>query len=163
MICCAAQESRRLRWEWEEKTVTGSHGIAVTCDLAIEDASSDGLQMVVLPGGMPGAANLYASQRVQELIRYAADHDLWVAANCASPVVVLGAMGLLAGRRYTCYPTMAGELEDVHYMDAPVVIDGRIITARGPGASNPFSVSLIEVLTSREKANAVAAAYQLRP
>lgn len=85
------------------KTITGAHGIPVGCDIAEEDVIPDEIDMMVLPGGMPGTIHLGESLTIQEGLAYAAQEDLWVAAICAAPSV-LGENGLLHGRKYTCYP-----------------------------------------------------------
>lgn len=87
------------------KTITGAHGIPVGCDIAEEDVIPDEINMMVLPGGMPGTIHLGESLTIQEGLAYAAQEDLWVAAICAAPSV-LGENGLLHGRKYTCYPAL---------------------------------------------------------
>ncbi|MBQ1211075.1 MAG: DJ-1/PfpI family protein, partial [Clostridia bacterium] len=82
---------------------TGSHGITVRADLPESAVTTDGLQGVILPGGLPGTTNLEASATVQRLLEHCAANDLLIAAICAAPSV-LGHKGLLDGRRYTCYP-----------------------------------------------------------
>lgn len=137
-------------------TPTGTHGITVRADLPETAVTTDGLEGVVLPGGLPGTTNLEASATVQRLLDYCAENDLLIAAICAAPSV-LGRKGLLDGRRYTCYPgfeTAAGATGE------PAVCDGRIVTGKGAGAALAFGAALIEALCGKEKADAVCGGMQ---
>ena len=134
----------------------GAHGIAVQADITEDAVTTDGLQGVVLPGGMPGTTNLEASETVQKLLDYAAENGLVIGAICAAPSVV-GHKGLLDGRRYTCYPgfeTAAGACGE------PAVRDGHIVTGKGAGTALAFGAKLIEALCGSEKAAAVQSAMQ---
>ena len=128
------------------RTVTGSHGIPVVCDIAEEDVIPDEIDMMVLPGGLPGTTHLGESLTVQEGLAYAAQEDLWVAAICAAPSV-LGENGLLHGRKYTCYPGFEND-EKYHgtYTAAPLQQDGKIITANGAGNAMTFALYLLAAL-----------------
>lgn len=132
------------------KVITGSHGIPVTADITEDEVSMKELSMVVLPGGLPGVDHLKASKTVQEVVRYAARHDLYVAAICAAPSILAEA-GLLKNKRAVCAPGFeSADSGAVWEEDAYVVEDGTIITGRGPGAAILFAAKLIEVL--RDKA-----------
>lgn len=137
-------------------TVKGSHGIPVTADIT-EDAVllGDALDMIVLPGGMPGTLNLGKSQTVQDAIRYCAETGRWIAAICAAPSV-LGDMGLLRGKQATCYPGFEPRLTGCTALAQPVVRDGNFITGRGPGAAMDFALELITVLADADKAKQIA-------
>ena len=91
------------------RKITGSHGITVVCDLVDDEARIDGLEMVVLPGGVPGTPNLEASPVVQRFVDYAAQNDLWLAAICAAPSI-LGHKGLLDGMEATANPGFQDQL-----------------------------------------------------
>ena len=137
-------------------TPTGTHGITVRADLPETAVTTDGLEGIVLPGGLPGTTNLEASETVQRLLDYCADNDLLIAAICAAPSV-LGHKGLLDGRRYTCYPgfeTADGATGE------PAVCDGPIVTGKGAGAALAFGAALIEALYGKEKADAVCGGMQ---
>ena len=141
------------------REIIGSHGIPVVCDLTEEEANLRDLEMVILPGGMPGAANLEASEKVQALLDHCAQNDRWVAAICAAPFV-LGHKGLLKGRRATCYPGFEGELTGAVYTAAAVEQDGRYITGKGPGVALEFGFRLAEVLKGAETARRVREGMQ---
>lgn len=137
------------------KTVTGSHGIPVVCDITIEEAKKDGLEMIVLPGGMPGTKNLDASDKVHEFIDLCAENNIFIGAICAAPSVI-GQMGLLNGRNAVCYPGFEDRLKGAHILDVPAVKDGNIITARGAGAALEFSYELISAAADEETAGKLA-------
>ena len=131
------------------ETVCGARGIRVVTDLPMDD-------MIVLPGGMPGTTNLYADKRVTSAVRAMYDAEKYVAAICAAPSVILGGIGLLKGRRATCYPGMEDGMEGAEAVPATCVTDGKIITACGVGGALDFACALITALISREKADEIA-------
>ena len=142
--------------------IPGSHGIPVVCDIAEEDVIPDEIDMMVLPGGMPGTTHLGESLTIQEGLAYAAQEDLWVAAICAAPSV-LGENGLLHGRKYTCYPGFEND-EKYHgtYTAAPLQQDGKIITANGAGNAMTFALYLLAALQGEEKALEVGRSIQMK-
>lgn len=142
-----------------EKTVRGAHGIPVVADVTEEQAKPEGLEMVVLPGGMPGTLNLEKSQTVQEFLQLASNNGLWIGAICAAPSI-LGHNGLADGKRVTCYPGFESQLTQSAYTAAPVEEDGRLITANGPGSAMDFGFLLAEKLTSKERAAMLKGAMQ---
>lgn len=129
--------------------VTGAHGIPVMADVLFEQAQYADADMLILPGGMPGAANLDAHEGLRRLITAHAEAGKWLAAICAAPMVY-GHMGLLSGRKATCYPGFEGELDGAAYTAAPVEKDGNIITGKGPAVVLPFAYTLAEVLVGEE-------------
>jgi len=138
-----------------ERSVTGSHGITVMADVTLDEAPTDGYDMIVLPGGLPGAAHLKADARVIALLRQFAADGRHVAAICAAPGVLAHA-GLLEGRAATSFPGFlaADSAPGIRLRDDPVVVDGRIATSRGPGTAIEFGLALIELLegaTARQK------------
>lgn len=135
--------------------VTGSHGIIVTADIALDRIDLSSAKMVVLPGGGPGYKNLGKEARVEQLVREAAEKDLWVAAICASPTL-LGRWGLLDGKDAVCYPGMEEGLTGARArMDQGVVVDGKIITGRAAGAAFDFGLALVEALAGKVEADKV--------
>ncbi len=137
------------------KTVTGAHGIKVESDILIDEAVSDGLEMVVLPGGLPGADNLRANGRVRELTVTVAERGGFVSAICAAPRV-LGELGLLKGKMAICYPGFEEYLEGAEIADSYVCRDGNIITAIGMGASADFALELVKVLKGSAVSDKIA-------
>lgn len=130
--------------------IKGAHGISVTADIAAAEIVLDSkLEMIVLPGGMPGTVNLEQSEDVKRAIEYCISENRWVAAICAAPSI-LGKMGLLQGKKATCYPGFEGELKGASTTRRSLVADGKIITARGPGAAMDFGLKLVEVLLSKD-------------
>ena len=138
------------------KVIKGSHGIPVAADLADTEFSPDAsLEMIVLPGGMPGTIHLGESSTVQDALSYCVSNDKWIAAICAAPSI-LGARGLLSDKTATCYPGFEDKLIGCNTVAEPVCRDGRIITGRGPGAAMDFALCLIEVLCGAETAAGIA-------
>jgi 4-methyl-5(b-hydroxyethyl)-thiazole monophosphate biosynthesis len=135
-------------------TVTGSHDIILTADKMLEQLP-DNLDALIVPGGMPGAANLAKSEAVLNLIRKTYENNKLVAAICAAPALVLGASGVLNGRNFTCYPGFEKQLTEGVLKTDRVVQDANIITSRGPGTSAEFAIAIIEYLLGKEPANAV--------
>ena len=134
--------------------ITGSHGIRVQADLPdtmFRDARPD---MVILPGGMPGASNLDASPVVEQALRAAYRSGGYLAAICAAPMV-LGHKGYLKGKTAICFPGFEGELTGASIASSRVVRDGRIITAAGMGVALEFGLELVSVLKGDEAAAAL--------
>lgn len=123
--------------------VTGAHGVSVHADLVIHDEMGDPL-WVILPGGMPGAQNLADDFRVRHLIERQLNRNGMIAAICAAPAVVLGAMGLLNGRKVTCYPGFETYCSGASMQPEGVVVDDNIITAKGPAFAIPFGLAIVE-------------------
>ena len=140
-----------------EKEVESSHGVRVTVDRLFEAASFEDVQMLLLPGGMPGATNLNAHQGLRNALVAHAEKGGMLGAICAAPLV-LGGLGLLKGRRATCYPGFEHELEGAHYTADRVTVDGNIVTGKGPAATLPYAYTLLEMLEGAEKAQQVKAA-----
>lgn len=134
-----------------DNIIKGSHGIAVVTDTEdkLIELNSD-LEMIVLPGGMPGTLNLEKSETVQKAIDYCTANNLYIGAICAAPSI-LGHKGLLKGKKATCYTGFEDQLAGAEVTDEPAVIDGKIITARGAGVAVDFGLKLVEALVSKEK------------
>lgn len=139
------------------KVITGSHGIPVTADLTEDEISlDDALAMAVLPGGMPGTLNLKASDTVQRTLAFCAENDRFIGAICAAPTV-LGAAGLLKGRRAVCFPGCEDGLTGADVQTDAVCRDGKIITSRGAGTALDFGLALVAALCGTDAAQALAA------
>ena len=132
------------------RRVTGSHGITVEADGLLEELQHETFDMIVLPGGMPGADLLKNDPRVLSLLRSSDQQGRYVAAICAAPGVLAHA-GLLEGRTATSFPGFlrADSAPGIRLSDAPVVSDGRLVTSRGPGTAMDFALTLVELLEGR--------------
>ena len=129
----------------DSKQIKGDHGIKVEADTTIEEVDPDDLSAVVLPGGMPGAANLRDSGRLLKIIRDINEKGGLCAAVCAAPIV-LDAAGILEGKNATSYPGFDEEMPSCNYREDRVVIDDNIITGRGPGVAMEFALTIVEYL-----------------
>jgi len=143
------------------RRVTGSHGITVEADLLLDDAQAADYDMIVLPGGMPGAEHLKNDVRVIALLREFATAGRFTAAICAAPAVLAHA-GLLEGREATSFPGFlrADSAPGIRLSESPVVVDGKVVTSRGPGTAIDFSLALIGLLKGDEVAAAVGGRLQ---
>ena len=137
----------------EEEMVRGGHDMYVKADRLIRDVEYNDYDMVIIPGGMPGAANLAKSEPVLEWVRQFMNENKYVAAICAGPMVLKEA-GVSTGRTLTSYPADkyramfadADYVDDNSKMESMVVTDGNLITSRGPATTFPFAFRLAEVL-----------------
>ncbi len=137
------------------RTVTGSHGITVTADIAEDEFDVSDAEMLVLPGGMPGADNLNASKTVGDALSFAVEHELYIGAICAAPYI-LGERGYLFEHVVCCYPGFEKRLESACVSDRPVEISKKTVTARSAAAAMNFALTLVSVLRGMECADAVA-------
>lgn len=141
------------------KTVISSHKIPVTADIEIGEAVKDGLEAIVLPGGIPGTPNLESSPGVQSFIDYCSENGKYICAICAAPSI-LGHKGLLKGKNATAYPSFTSELDGATLSDKYVVCDGNIITARGAGVSLKFGAMIASKFVGEQKTMAILASMQ---
>ncbi|TFH41092.1 MAG: DJ-1/PfpI family protein, partial [Chrysiogenales bacterium] len=144
----------------KKNPVIGSHVISVTVDMSIDGVSASEYDCIALPGGMPGSENLKKDPRVIALIREMAAAGKITAALCAAPMV-LGAAGVLDGKRATCYPGFEGTMTGARHVSEPVVRDGSIITGRGPGCGIPFALELVAALSGKGAADGVKESMQV--
>ena len=144
------------------RRVTGSHGIAVEADRDdSEPLPTEGLQAVVLPGGLPGTENLRAAASVNACLAEAEKNGVLLCAICAAPSV-LGKLGYLRGRNATCYPGYEDDLLGAVCEDTGVSVAKDRITARGAGVTIPFALAIVSRLVSPEKAAQLGEAMQCR-
>lgn len=138
-------------------TPTGAHGLTVMTDKYEETFLPDkNTQAIVLPGGMPGTANLERSESVQRAIRLASEKDITVAALCAAPLILAHA-GLLRNKQAAAYPTHAKTL-GASYSKEALVYDEPFLTAKSAAYAIDFSLKLIEIIKGKRAADEVAAA-----
>ena len=143
------------------KMVTGAHNVVVQVDELFETADFSETVQLVLPGGMPGAETLANHKGLQELLMKFDAEKKPIAAICAAPMA-LGKLGLVKGRKVTSYPGFEGFLEGAEYTANLVEQDEYIITGKGPGASLPFALKIVERLISKEKAQKIAEEMQFK-
>jgi 4-methyl-5(b-hydroxyethyl)-thiazole monophosphate biosynthesis len=138
--------------------VKASRGTQLVPDASLDSVLRDEFDMVVLPGGMPGARHLKEDGRVQALLKRLAAEGRYTAAICAAPMALAEA-GLLSGRKATAYPGVLEKLglPDVELQNQAVVRDGTVITSRGPGTAMDFALELIEILADRDTRREVEA------
>lgn len=138
--------------------VTGSHGIKVEMDMLYEEVDFDGLDMIVLPGGMPGTKNLEAHEGLMSHVDAFNESGRYLAAICAAPSI-FGHRGILKGKEACCYPGFEKDLTDAQVVMTNVAVSGHVITARGMGCAIDFSLAIITALcgaqVAQEKAEAV--------
>ncbi|MDH5472112.1 MAG: DJ-1/PfpI family protein [Gammaproteobacteria bacterium] len=136
----------------DDQPVTASRGMRLLPDTTIDKLLNNTYDLVVLPGGLPGADHLRDNPHVQQILKqHAANHKL-VAAICAAPKA-LAAAGLLDNKTVTCYPgaLSSSPLTNTTVNSSAIEIDGNIITSRGPGTAMDFALTLIELLEGKEK------------
>lgn len=134
--------------------VTGSHNITIKTDKIFSEIDIDKADMLFLPGG-PGTPNLAAHEGVIQALRNFNEKGKNIAAICAAPSVP-GQLGMLKGKKATCYPGYEDKLLGAEYVREKAVTDGNITTARGMGTSIDFGLELIRILADKEKADEIA-------
>ncbi len=140
-----------------EKSVVGSHDIRVEMDALIEEIDFGELDVIVLPGGMPGTKNLEACETLMAQVDAFVAQDKIVAAICAAPSI-LGHRGILKGRKACSFPSFESHLEGAQVLQQPAVMDGNVITGRGMGAAIPFGLKILEKLQGEDAARQMAEA-----
>lgn len=136
------------------KTVVSARGISINMDTTLEELNHDEIDMMVLPGGVPGIINLEASEKLMNELKSFKEKGKWLAAICAAPSI-LGTQGLLVGERATCYPNYESKLIGCEHVDESVMVSGNIVTGKGAGVAIDFALKLLEVLASKEVAEEV--------
>ncbi|MCQ2350087.1 MAG: DJ-1/PfpI family protein [Paludibacteraceae bacterium] len=135
--------------------VAGAHNVVVKADSLIADVKPQQPDMLILPGGMPGMENLYACEKLRNMLLEQNDAKRLIAAICASPSI-LGRLGLLKQRPAVCYPGFESELVDAVVGQEKVAMSDHIITSRAPGTAIPFALELIKVLCGEAMSDQIA-------
>lgn len=143
------------------KTVTGSHGITISCDIETKDVTTDDIDMIVLPGGMPGTLNLEKDPIVKVCIDYCLNNNKYIGAICAAPSI-LGHMGALENKNAICFPGFEGELKGATISADSVCTDGFITTAKGAGVSTDFGLRLAGIMAGEKIEKKLFAAMQCK-
>jgi len=133
-----------------KKEVTSSRGVIVLTDRLFTEADYELADMILLPGGQPGSDNLNKHEGLKKQIKTLYEKGKWIAAICAAPLV-LGSVGILKGKKATCYPGVETQLTGATFTGNAVEVDGNIITGKGPGVALKFSLTLVEKLVSKAK------------
>ncbi len=137
--------------------VKGAHGVIVSADVLYDNTMFRDAAWLILPGGLPGADNLHDYSPLIGLLRNQFESKRGrIAAICAAPAVVLGAEGMLRGRRATCYPGFESKLLGAEYVDAPVVRDDKFVLGNGPANALLWALTIVEEELGQEKAANVA-------
>lgn len=144
----------------DEPTVTGSHGVTVVPDLMYTDVRDfNDAAWLIVPGGMPGSTNLAAFAPLCKLLQAHAADGGSIASICAAPAVVLAPLGILKDKDATCYPGLEAEAakHGAKMHDAPVVVDGNIVTANGPASAMRFALTIVHQALGEAKAQEIGA------
>ena len=136
----------------DEQIVAGAHGVPVLADKMFAEIKPEDAEMILLPGGLPGATNLDAHEGLGQMIQDFAKEEKPLAAICAAPLV-FGNRGLLQGKKATCYPGFETYLQGAEYTAALVEKDGNFITGKGPGAAMEFAFAIVEKYCGIDKVN----------
>lgn len=132
-----------------DNIIISSHGIPVVTDTIVQEAPlTDELEMIILPGGMPGTLNLEKSEYVQKTVDFCMEKNITIGAICAAPSI-LGHKGLLKGKKAVCYEGFESQLEGAEVGMEAVAVDGNIVTARGAGVAVQFGLALVEKAVSK--------------
>jgi 4-methyl-5(b-hydroxyethyl)-thiazole monophosphate biosynthesis len=138
--------------------VESAHGVNMEADLQFDQVDYSDADLLMLPGGMPGASNLFAHEGVREVLMAQYKAGKKIAAICASPAVVLAPLGILEGKKATCYPGFEKALEETGatYTGDLVTVDGNITTGEGPAAAFPYAYELLTQLVDKQTSDQIA-------
>ena len=138
--------------------ITASRGVKLVADCLIDECKDDIFDLIVLPGGLPGAEHLGDCEQLVQMLRTQREAGRLYTAICASPAVVLAPHDLLDGKQATCYPSFADALPDQTLASQRVVVDGNCITSQGPGTALEFALELVRRLCGEPTAAQVGRA-----
>lgn len=140
----------------DSQVVESAHGVQIVADTMFEDCDFGDADLLMLPGGMPGASNLYDHEGVRQAVLNQVKTGKKISAICAAPAVVLAQLGVLDGKQATCYPGFERLLTKTQYTGDLVTIDGNITTAEGPAAAFPYAYELLSQLVNKEVSDQIA-------
>lgn len=143
----------------ETKHIIGAHQISIDADEMFDRVDYSGMDMLILPGGMPGTKYLSEHEGLASLLKQFNQDNKWIAAICAAPSV-LGKYDILKGKRATCYPGFEEKLMGAHRSNEKVILDQNVITGKGMGVAIEFSLKIIETLLGKASAEEIAEAIQ---
>jgi 4-methyl-5(b-hydroxyethyl)-thiazole monophosphate biosynthesis len=143
-----------------ENPVRASRDVLVVADVTLDEVLHQDFDLIALPGGGKGADNLANDERIVRLVQKQYQAGKWLGAICAAPKVLARA-GLFQGKKATSFPgVLDGTTVDVEWIDQPVVVDGKVVTSKGPGTAMDFALTLIELLEGKAKKLAVEGPLQ---
>lgn len=134
--------------------ISGAHKIPVVSDIKIDESDFCDADAIIIPGGQPGVNNLNACDKIKDIIKTNFENNKLICAICAAPII-LGEMGLLKGKKATCYPGNESALKGAVLSNDKVCVDGNIVTSRGVGTAIDFALEIIKILNSEIKAESV--------
>lgn len=143
------------------RTVEGARKISVVADMTLETYVSSCVELpdaVIAPGGMPGTLNLAKCVQAMAFLKKMHEENKLVCAICAAPAIVFSQAEILHGKKWTCYPGMeedVAEYKENHVKDVPFVTDGNVVTSRGAGTAEEFSMEIIRILLGQEAAKKI--------
>ncbi|CAN1271647.1 Protein DJ-1 homolog B [Linum perenne] len=140
----------------EKLEILASRNVKLEADMLLDEAAKLSYHLIVLPGGLGGAQAFSKSEKLVNLLKKQCESNLPYGAICASPALVLEPHGLLKGKKATAFPAMCEKLSDKSEIENRVVVDGNLITSRGPGTSMEFALAIVEKLFGRSKAMELA-------
>jgi 4-methyl-5(b-hydroxyethyl)-thiazole monophosphate biosynthesis len=140
-----------------DEFVTSTLDLVIKADIQIENTETENLKAVILPGGMPGTENLDKNQKVHEIISECIEKEILIGAICAAPMI-LGKSGFLEGKKACCFPGFEKYLKGAEISGDKVCSDGKIITAKGPGAAFEFAFEIIKTLRSESAVKKIQSA-----
>lgn len=140
----------------DSETVESAHGVGINADVMFDDCDFADADLLMLPGGMPGASNLFAHEGVCQALQAQFAAGKKISAICAAPAVVLSQLGILDGKQATCYPGFEQMFTTAEYTGELVTVDGQITTAEGPAAAFPYAYELLAQLVDEQTSNQIA-------
>ena len=143
------------------KVIYGGHGIGVEADMEISQIDLKDLEMIILPGGLGGVASIRGCQAAMDAVRYAYENHKYTAAICAGPTV-LADLGIVNGKKATCYPGCEDGMGSAIMVEAAAVTDGKLITGTSAGCAIPFGLALIAALKGQDEADRIARQIVIR-
>ena len=138
--------------------VESAHGVSIEADIQFDQADYADADLLMLPGGMPGASNLFEHEGVCQAVKAQFEAGKKVAAICAAPAVVLAQLGVLNDKKATCYPGFEKALDaaGATYTGDLVTVDGNVTTAEGPAAAFPYAYELLTQLVDKQTSDQIA-------
>ncbi len=141
----------------DDLSVKSAHDVVMRCDGLLKDHIGESPDVVITPGGMPGSTYLSESDLVKKLLKRQADEGRYIASICASPIALESA-DALQGRKFTCYPSFETQIKSGLHHNQRLVVDGKLITAMGPGVALQFGLKIVELILSASTAEQISQA-----